>query len=190
MQNNLLNILKGLMRGTRAITLQSYTEANVKNGLQFELSHYEDSLVGGGSFDIALTTGNKPIIVKAMDLSASGEGLRMQTFKSPAFSGGTPKSVYNLNAGNSSIPTQSSVVLNPSVTSTGTKMSADIYSLGGNTGFGGFGGGAASTTGLEKIIPANTSILIRLTNINGTPERAFTYMTWYEGETDLPRKSL
>jgi len=70
---------------------------------------------------------------------------------------------------------QVAMVINPTVTSVGTEIDAQIVP--GGSGKKSSGGGAGS---LEYVLKPLTNYLFRLTNVNGTAHAASLQLEWYE----------
>jgi len=178
---------EGISTGFRAVTTQSYVEANVKNGAQWEVGLYDPVFPSLAVNDVVIITGSVPIVLKGRALRFDGLGLMTSTFEAPAYSGGTPIPFYNLNHRNQATP-EIQILGGTTVTDDGVQLSANKYFLGsdavGNTitsseGF--------EAQGAEFIFAANTTYLFKITSIDDTStQRVFSYVTWYEGDTDLP----
>lgn len=168
--------------GLQALTVQPFTEANCKNGVQFEASSYLVSLAAGASSYAIFTTGDKPVLVKNRQISFTGKGITAQVFVSPSYSGGLLVPVYNLSRIN---PAPSTVTVRAGVTVTldGTEVSAPTYGIGTASNgvntvgtFSGFG-----VNGVERVIAPNSVIALKITNRDTTDSEIATYTTWYEG---------
>jgi hypothetical protein len=177
----------GAFRGLRALTTQGFIETNVKNGFQWEIGLYDPAFASLAVNDIIVITGSSPIILKGRALRFDGLGLMTSTFEAPSYSGGTPLTFYNLNHKNQAVP-QVQILGGATVTADGTQLSADKYFLGSSaagpnvTSSEGF-----ESNGLEFIFAANTAYLFKITSIDGSDaQRVFSYVTWYEGGTDIP----
>jgi hypothetical protein len=178
----------GIYGGNRAMTVQFYTEANVKSGKQFEASTYTASFPGFASSGYIVRTGSEDVVLKGRTISVSGLGLRLEMFVAPTYTGGTPIPVYTLNHRNSN-GTTVQILASPTVTSDGIKVACDKYIFGSNLQ----GGSAISSStlfteapGLEMVLPANSVFYFKSTSLDNDPQRVFSYNTWYEGDTDLP----
>lgn len=89
---------------------------------------------------------------------------------------GTPFTPINRNRNFAvSNPSQIAMVINPTVTSVGTELDAQIIPGGGGKKA---SGGAAGS--LEYVLKPLTNYLFRLTNINGTAHTACLTLEWYE----------
>lgn len=171
-------------RGLRALVTQSYTEANVKNGLQFEASGYNAAVAAGANFDVEFQTGAKLVIIKDRQVAFTGAGITINVYEAPTTSAGTAGTVYNLNRRNPVTATASYKVA-PTVTATGIQVGATVYGLGGS-GVGPSVVSAFVTTGVERVLKPSTKYLLRITNNDAAAQRIAAYITWYEGTPDLP----
>lgn len=177
----------GLYEGQRAMTVQNYTEANVKLGVQYELSNYEPSFSNASPTDFIIITGQNPILIKGLLWQFDGIGFTSTLYSSPSYSGGTAVSYFNKNTRN---PVQGTVqfLSSPVVTAEGTQVSATRTILGSS----GTGNSIVTTTqiqepeGIETVLSPNSTFLLRRESIDTNPQRISTYATWYEGNTDLP----
>lgn len=181
----------GAFSGLRAIITQPYTEANVKNGLQFNLRAVWpllDVIAAGTSRKIWFKTNAKPVIIKLRDFQYVAEELKLELFSAPTgVSGGTDLAIHNYNAVN---PIATTVQAKKNVTITGNGTPFDA---GDPEYF--FGGAndpqrqaASIPVGRERILGANTEFAVVLTNTGTGNARAQYFLDWYEGGTDLPIK--
>lgn len=179
----------GAFEGLRALTVQPYTEANVKNGLQYYLRAVwpkADHIAAGTARRVLLQTGAKPVIVKLRELQFDAEELTIELFTSPTgVTGGTTLSIQNYNLIN---PVASTLTAkkNVSTTSDGAPFDAsDIEHFFGSSNAPQRSPGSIPQ-GRERVIPANSSFLVKITNTGTGDARAQYYLDWYEGATDLP----
>lgn len=130
-------------------------------------------LVAGASIDIAIAwaSGIKPHLV--YDANCGGDA-EIYLYENAVVTGGTALSSF---ARNRTVATTSAsaILLNPTVTSTGTLLEAEF--IAGGTGKKS-GGGIAGTT--EQVLSPLTTYLFRLTNVNGTDHMAYLHLEWYE----------
>jgi len=169
--------------GTQAFTTQSFTEANCKNGVQYELTTYNAALGPGATTDVIVVTGDRPVLIKRRQFTFTGSLLTTTIYKNPVYSGGIVTPYYNLSDIN---PVTGTVILysSPVVGSPGTQI-APTFSLIGNIPQ---GGQAVTTTsaenglaGLERVLAPNSTYLFRTTNPTVTAMAVATQATWYEG---------
>jgi hypothetical protein len=175
-----------LFTGMRAMTIQGYTEANVKNGVQFEVSSYIPALPSLASVVTLFRTGDKPVAVKARIVGFDGAGVTARVYKNPTYSGGTPVTTFNLSDINPQASTVE-VLAGATVTNLGTEFGAPSYMIGstapGNQTLGSFG-----VAGQERDLAPNRVYALELTSTDATDaQRVGAYLSWYEGGLDLPR---
>ncbi len=97
-------------------------------------------------------------------------------YEGTSTTGGTAFTPINRNRNYAiSNPSQVAMVINPSVTSVGTEIDAEI--IPGGVGKKSGGGTAGS---LEYVLKPLTNYLFRLTNVNGTAHAASLTLEWYE----------
>lgn len=174
--------------GQRALTVQNYIEANAKNGTQFEASSYIAALGVGASIDSVFVTGSKPIAIKSSQLNTDASDLVVTTYKNPTYTGGAAVAVYNLSDINP-VATTVQVLAGVTTTDVGTQI-APTFNIIGADASGGIGNPVHSPTfavpGNERILAPNTTYMRRITNNSDTAAKVSLYLTWYEGELDLP----
>lgn len=170
--------------GLAAITTQNYTETNAKNGVQYEISSNTAALAIGGNIDTIFTTGANPVVIKSRSVRFSGVSLTTRVYKAPTFTGGTVTPYFNLSDKN---PVAGSVVIRTgaTVTATGTEFGAPTFDI-GSDGLGSSSLSTFSTFGIERVLAPNTTYLQRITNDSAAIQRVASYLTWYEGQTDIP----
>lgn len=174
----------GVFGGLSALTVQSYIEANVKNGVQFESSSLVTALGAGANFDTIFTTGAKPVAVKARQIVFNGAHLEARVFRGPTFTGGTLAAPFNLSDIN---PVATTVTIRGGVTTTatGTEIGAPSFMIGSDIP-GSSSAGTYAVIGSERNLRPNTAYLLRVTNTDVVAQRVSGYATWYEGGLDLP----
>lgn len=176
---------EGLYEGTRAITTQSYNEANIKNGVQYYLGvswPNADQIVNGTPRSVIFSTGDTTVLVKTRIVSYIGEEFTIELFEAPTFTGGTQIFVGNYN-GRNPVPTTVTAVKDATITDPGTPFPGEPdYYFGGSTG------NRESNSipdGRERVLKQNTDYLVRISSTSGNGRFSY-YIDWYEGDTDLP----
>lgn len=179
----------GLFNGLAAMTVQPYTEANVKNGLQYNLRAawpLGDVIAAGAAKKIWFKTGAKQVIVKLRDFQYSAEEIKLELFKTPTgVSLGTDLIIHNYNGVS---PVASTVLAKKNVTTVTNGVQFDE----GDPEY--FFGAAnqpqrnptSIPQGRERILPANSEFLVVITNTGTGDARVQYFLDWYEGGTDLP----
>lgn len=171
-------------RGLRALTTQSYNECNIKLGTQHEASSIFLLVPGSGVLNTLFITGDKPVSLKAREISYSGTGLYAEIFESPTYTGGTgPLGYYNSSAANP-VQGEAEIYGEPSVTNEGSLKFAPIYYIGNMSNQG--SGSSKVSIGGERILKSNTTYLFRITSLDTGVQNIASFLTWYEGVLDFP----
>lgn len=176
--------LRRILVGLRAFTVQFYTEANVKQGLQYEYSTDNSTLAAGGVQRLLFVTGSKPAIIKSRQLSFTLTKITTRVYKNPTYTGGAPATIYNLNDINPQ-PSTVTILTGANITDPGEEFGAPNY-IYGAAGIGNSESGTFTAQGIERVLAPNTAYVLELEN-SGSGEHAISaYLTWYEGTPDLP----
>lgn len=185
----LSDIPAGLFTGFRAMTVQSYVEANVKNGSQFYTRiswPTADEIAGGETRKVHFQIGAKPILVKTIRTHFIGTEFERRTFANPTdVTGGTTVTISNAN-NDPAIAQATSLTITKDVATSddGTEVSEPEFYFGSTSQ-----GGLTSSTfppDLELYLPANSSFLFTITNNDNSEGRFSLSIDWYEGDVDIP----
>lgn len=174
----------GVFQGVMAFIVQSYTEVNVKRGLQYAAAT-RTTIPAGGSVAILFRTTTKQAIVKAREINFAGLELYSYTLRDATFTEGADLDIYNQNDV-TEVPT--TVVLKQvTAVSGGTTVFTPRHFIGVESTNQTPTPPRPSTTGLENIMRANTDYVIVVENLDtNNPAEVEIYGTWYEGGTDYP----
>lgn len=177
-------IPSGAFSGLRAMTFQNYIEANVKNGVQYEIASDNLALAIGGNIDTIFTTGANPVVIKSRIVKFNGTHLTTRVYRAPTYTGGTITPYFNLNDRN---PVAGTVVIRAgaTVSAVGTEFGAPTFDI-GSTNIGNTSVSTYTTLGIERILAPNTTYLQRITNDSSAIQEVTSYLSWFEGNTDLP----
>lgn len=138
---------------------------------------YKDSapLAANASIDIVLASPSGVFPHMTIDGLCLGDA-ELYVYEGPTTTGGTSFTPINRNRNYAdSNPSQVAMVINPTVTSVGNELDAQI--IPGGIGKKSAGGTAGS---LEYVLKPLTNYLFRLTNVNGTAHAAYLTLEWYE----------
>ena len=182
MSYNSSGIPTDAFRGFRALNTQSYTESNIKLGLQHEGSTLYTA-AGSSSNDTIFLTGALPVILKVRSVGYSGIGVSTFIYINPTYTGGTSVPYQNPNSINP-VAGLAQILVSPIVTADGMLLAAPTHLLGGTSNQS--KGVASAAVGQEKILAPNTAFLLRLTNLDAHEAEITSYLSWYEGPIDLP----
>lgn len=132
-------------------------------------------LAAGSSIDIVIAAPAGLFIHILVDAFCQGDA-ELYIYEGTSTTGGTPFTPVNRNRNYAvSNPSQIAMVINPTVTSVGAELDAQIVPGGVGKKSGGGTAGA-----LEYVLKPLTNYLFRLTNVNGTSHAAFLTLEWYE----------
>lgn len=130
-------------------------------------------LADGASIDIVLASAAGVIPHMTVDALCLGDA-EFYIYEGSVATGGTSFAPINRNR-NYTTSSQVAMIVNPTVSSLGTQLDAQI--IPGGSGKKSSGGEAAS---LEYVLKPLTNYLFRITNVNGTAHAAFLALEWYE----------
>ena len=130
-------------------------------------------LADGASCNIAIAwaSGVYPHIL--MDASCGGNA-ELYMYEGATVSGGTSFTAVKRNR-TSATTSQSAILINPTVSVTGTEIDAEIVAGGSGKKSGGGGSNV-----LEMVLNPLTTYLFRLTNVSGSAHMAELFLEWYE----------
>ncbi len=141
----------------------------------YKLAPDSAPLAANASIDIVLASPAGVFPHLTLDGLCLGDA-ELYVYEGTATTGGTSFTPINRNRNYAvSNPSQVAMVINPTVTSLGTQLDAQI--IPGGVGKKSAGGTAGS---LEYVLKPLTNYLFRLTNVNGTSHAAFMALEWYE----------
>jgi len=143
----------------------------------FAYKMYPDSspLAATASIDIVLASPSGVFPHITVDAMCLGDA-EFYIYEGTATTGGTTLTPVNRNRNYAdSNPSQIAMVVNPTVTSIGTQLDAQVIAGGSGKKS---GGGAVGS--LEYVLKPLTNYLFRLTNVNGTAHAAHMQLEWYE----------
>jgi hypothetical protein len=130
-------------------------------------------LADAASIDIVLASASGVVPHMTVDALCLGDA-ELYIYEGTSATGGTSFTPINRNR-NYTTSSQVAMIINPTVSSLGTQIDAQI--LPGGSGKKSSGGSAAS---LEYVLKPLTNYLFRLTNVNGTAHAAYLQLEWYE----------
>lgn len=175
-----------IMVGLKAWVVQTYIEANVKNGLQFESSFDFPAVPANGSRVVAFRTTSKKVIIKARVINFTGPKVTARVYKGGVITETTNQDdIFNLSDINPK-PATAELFANATVTTQGNEIGAPNFIYGSET-VGGRSQGSFGVQGVERNLNDNQLYYLIVTNNDAANPRSFSvYLTWYEGTPDLP----
>jgi hypothetical protein len=141
----------------------------------FKINPTSAKLAADASIDIVLASPSGVFPHITVDAFCQGDA-ELYIYEGTSTTGGTSFTPVNRNRNFAvSNPSQIAMVINPTVTSVGDMLDAQIVP--GGVGKKSSGGSAGS---LEYVLKPLTNYMFRLTNVNGTSHAAFLTLEWYE----------
>lgn len=180
-----VSVNEQLIDGDKALTIQPFTELNIKNGVQYYVRAawpLSDPIPAGESRNMYFQVGDSTILTKLRLFDFIGEELSIQIYAAPDVTGGTPLAVSNWNLQNPQ-PTVVTATKDVTVNNAGTPVGDPEYLFGGSSQ--GQRVSSSIPQGFERVIPGNTDFLIQVTNTGGGTARAQYFLTWYEGDLSV-----
>lgn len=142
--------------------------------MAFKLYPASAKLAAGASCDIVLAAGPATIAHLSIEALLMGDA-ELYIYEGATSTGGTAFTPINRNRNYSTSSSNVAMVINPTVTATGTLLDAQF--LPGGVGKKSGGGNIES---LELVLKPLTNYLIRMTNVNGTDHPGHLALEWYE----------
>jgi hypothetical protein len=130
-------------------------------------------LADGASCNIAIAWASGVYAHISVDASCGGNA-ELYIYEGATVSSGTSFTALKRNR-TSATASQSAILINPTVTVTGTEIDAEIVAGGAGRKSGGGG-----TNALEIVLNPLTTYLFRLTNVSGAAQMAELFLEWYE----------
>jgi len=130
-------------------------------------------LANGASCNIAIAWASGVYAHLLIDASCGGNA-ELYMYEGATVSGGTSFTAIKRNK-TSATTSQSAILINPTVTVTGTEIDAELVAGGAGKKSGGGGSNA-----LEVVLNPLTTYLFRLTNVSGAAQMAELFLEWYE----------
>ena len=141
----------------------------------YKLAPDSAKLGAGASINIVLASPSGVYPHITVDAMCLGDA-ELYIYEGTVTTGGTSFTPVNRNRNYVvSNPSQIAMVINPTVTSVGTEIDAQI--IPGGTGK---KSGGATADSLEYVLKPLTNYLFRLTNVNGTAHAGYLQLEWYE----------
>jgi len=174
---------RGVFSGTRALTTQSYTEANSKLGIEHEGSTLLEGVGGGAVNNTFFVTGDLPVALKGRVIGYTGTGVKAEIFTGAAYNDGVSVPYQNASDINP-VTGLTQIIVGANLVTEGTLAFAPDYLIGNTSNQG--KGTPGTIVGREKLLKRNTVYLFRLTSLDSQLQDITSLLTWYEGELDLP----
>ena len=178
----------GVANGQRALNVQTFAESASKIGNAFYLQYMLPTLAASATNKIVFTTGANPVVVNDREFYVFGASVSIQLFKQPTgISGGTALTVQNYNDINPAVSTVAVKAL-ATVSANGTSWGDPVHVYNSSTGATGSRAGQMLNPNGGRVLKANSTYLVVITNNDVATAQADYYLSWTEGVPDLPRQ--
>lgn len=139
----------------------------------YRLAPHATPLAAGSSINLAVAwaSGKTPHLVFNCNCGGDAE---FYIYENAVVTGGTPFTAINRYRPSNNV-SQSAVLINPTVTSVGNELHAEMI-----TGGSGKKAGGGDAFSFQHVLSPLTTYLFRLTNVNSTAHMAFLQIEWYE----------
>jgi len=138
------------------------------------VNSFASPLAAGASINIAIAWASG--VTPSISVSGLCGGNAMgYLYEGAVVTGGTSVSAVNINRNYLAVASESAILVNPTVTSTGTTLLEQVL-IGGT----GKKAGGADMSSPRLVLKPLTTYLFRLTNVNGTAHAAEIILEWYE----------
>lgn len=178
---------EGAFTGLRAMTYQTYDEANKKNGSQWEASRLisiASNAPASNAYSI-IRTGALPVDLKSRVFGYDELGVIGRIYKGPTYTGGTEDPWFNMNPRFQGTQPLAKLLTGFTLTNNGTKCGADIVGIGPASAQG--RGSTPREFGSNRILDEpNTAYLLEIQSRNGTAQNVYARLEIYEGGLDSP----
>jgi hypothetical protein len=139
----------------------------------YKLNPHATPLAAGSSIDLAVAWASDKTPHLVFDCNCGGDA-EFYIYENAVVTGGTPFTAINRHRPSDNV-SQSAVLINPTVTSVGNELHAEMI-----TGGTGKKAGGAAAFSFQHVLSPLTTYLFRLTNVNSTSHMAFLQIAWYE----------
>lgn len=138
------------------------------------VNSFDSPLAADASIDIAIAWASG--VTPSLSVTGLCAGNAMGfLYEGAVVTGGTAATAVNVNRNFSAVASESAILVNPTVSSTGTTLLEQIL-IGGT----GKKAGGADMSTPRLVLKPLTTYLFRLTNVNGTAHAAEIILEWYE----------
>jgi len=172
-------LLQAMFDSENPVIVESTSKAKAIDGDVHEFSVYIPDLAGGQSGDGIITTGDKVVVIDKRVASYTGDGVIVQIYESPTFTGGNAVTTYNKSRVNNTSPLFS-VVAGVTVTDKGILAFADEYLIGNSSNQG--AGGTALNLNEGRTLKPNTDYLLRVQSLDNQQQAIAIFNSFYEQE--------
>lgn len=157
--------------------------ANAYSGFEWEAQRLLNDMALAQRAVSILKTGALPVMLQKRVFAYNGDGLSVNIYKGPTYTGGTPDAVYN-KSGASEAVLLTQLLTGFTLTADGTQVAATMTLLGPDSVVG--GGSALTGFGGSRLLLPNTSYLLTFSSLSATQD-VTARLEFFEGVLDYSR---
>lgn len=162
-------------------TLGGVIAANSYSGKLWEAQRVVSAMTLGQRAESILRVGAKPVMLKARVFGYTGDGLTVNLYRSPVYTGGTPETtIYNMSDSSEEV-LLSSILVGAVLTSDGVQRATTMSLIGPASAQG--AGSILSRFGGNRILQANTDYLLTFTSLSNA-QTVTARLEFFEGVLD------
>ncbi|UOW66335.1 hypothetical protein vBAspALolek_53 [Aeromonas phage vB_AspA_Lolek] len=154
--------------------------ANTYSGKAWEAQRLLPPMVLGQRATSILKTGSLPVLLKARVFAYTGDGLTVNIYRDPVYTGGAPDPVYNMSS-LSTLVLESQLLVGFTLTDDGVPAAATMSLIGPASAQG--AGSVLSRFGSNRILAPNTSYLLTFTSLSNA-QAVTARLEFFEGIMD------
>ena len=154
--------------------------ANTYSGKAWEAQRKVGPLALDQRVTSILKTGSLPVLLKARVFAYTGDGLTVDIYRNPVYTGGTPDPVYNMSSLSDAV-LESQLLVGFALTGDGIPVAATMSLIGPASAQG--AGSVLSRFGSNRILAPNTSYLLTFTSLSNA-QTVTARLEFFEGIMD------
>lgn len=165
---------------TLLATVGGVYPANTYSGRAWEAQRLVEPMATGQRATSILKTGSLPVLLKARVFAYTGDGLTVNIYRNPVYTGGAPDPVYNMSS-LSDVVLESKLLVGFTLTDDGTPAAATMSLIGPASAQG--AGSVLSRFGSNRVLAPNTSYLLTFTSLSNA-QTVTARLEFFEGIMD------
>lgn len=155
--------------------------ANTYSGYAWEAQRVLTGMALNQRATSIFKTGNLPVLLRARVFAYTGEGLTVDVYRDPIYTGGTPEAtIFNMNDMSPRV-LQSQIIVGATITGDGTKAATTMSLVGPASAQG--AGSTMSRFGSNRILRPNTSYLLSFISLSNA-QTVTARLEFFEGIMD------
>lgn len=161
-------------------TIGGIVPANTYSGQAWEAQRVVSNMALAQRATSIFKTGALPVLLKARVFAYTGDGLTVNIYRNPVYTGGTPDPVYNMSSLTQEV-LLSQLLVGFTLTGDGTPAAATMSLIGPASAQG--AGSVLSRFGGNRVLAPNTSYLLTFTSLSNA-QNVTARLEFFEGIVD------